>query len=211
MPILLQPLIASFCKAYPEIQVEIAASEKLVDLAADGFDAGVRLGQFIDADMVAVRLTPPFRLVIVASPTYLARHERPERPEELRRHSCLRMRRSNGALGTWSLREKGRAVEIALTGPLIAHDFPTIVGAAIEGLGLAQVPEPIAAAAVKAGKLVAVLEPFAPLVPGVFLYYPGRRQVLPKLRAFIDHVKSRPDTRSKLRKPLSRSDRPGRA
>src|SRR5437773_5725269 len=97
VPILLEPLIASFCQAYPEVEVEIAASKALVDLAANGFDAGIRLGQFIAADMVAVRLTPPFRLVIVGSPTYLARHGRPERPDDLRHHRCVRLRRSNGA------------------------------------------------------------------------------------------------------------------
>ena len=80
-----------------------------------------------------------------------------------------------------------------VAGPFIANDFPTILGAAIEGLGLAQVPEPMARVAVKAGKLIHVLEPFAPMVPGAFLYYPGRRQIMPKLRAFIDHVKSRPN------------------
>ena len=100
------------------------------------------------------------------------------------------MRRSNGAIALWSLNDNGRAIEIAVSGPLIANDFPTMLGAAVEGVGLAQVPEPVAAEAVKAGKLVRVLEPFAPMAPGVFLYYPGRRQMMPKLRAFIDHVKS---------------------
>jgi DNA-binding transcriptional LysR family regulator len=85
-------------------------------------------------------------------------------------------------------------MEVAVAGPFIAHDFPTMLGAAVEGVGLAQVPEPIAAGPVKAGKLVPVLQQFAPVVPGVFLYYPSRRQVLPKLRAFIDHVRSRSDT-----------------
>ena len=191
VPIVLEPLVASFCQAYPEVEVEIATSEKLVDLAAEGFDAGVRLGQFIAADMVAVPLTRPFRLIIVASPDYLARKHRPERLDDLRQHACLRLRRSNGALALWSVSDKGRAGEIAVSGPFIAHDFPTMLGAAIKGVGLAQVPEPIAAEALKAGKLVHVLEQFAPMAPGVFLYYPGRRQVLPKLRAFIDHVKSR--------------------
>jgi DNA-binding transcriptional LysR family regulator len=191
VPILLEPLIASFCQAYPEVEVEIAASEELVDLAAQGFDAGIRLGQFIAADMVAVRLTPPFRLIIVGSPAYLARSGRPERPDDLRHHACLRLRRSNGALAPWSLNDKGRAIEMAVSGPLIANDFPTMLGAALEGVGLAQVPAPIAAAQVSARKLVQVLEPFAPMAPGVFLYYPGHRQILPKLRAFIDHVKAR--------------------
>jgi DNA-binding transcriptional LysR family regulator len=191
VPILLEPLIASFCQAYPSVEVEIAASEELIDLAAEGFDAGVRMGQFIAADMVAVRLTPPFRFIIVGSPAYLARRPRPERPDDLRQHACLRLRRSNGALSLWSLNDAGRAVEIAVSGPLIANDFPTVLGAALEGVGLAQVPEPIATSAMKAGKLLQVLEKFAPTTPGVFLYYPGRRQMMPKLRAFVDHVKGR--------------------
>jgi DNA-binding transcriptional LysR family regulator len=191
VPILLQPLVASFCQAYPEVEVEIAASAESVDLAAEGFDAGIRLGQFIAADMVAVRLTPPFRFVIVASAAYLARSDRLERPEDLRRHACLRLRRSGGGLALWPLNDEGRAVEVAVSGPLIANDFPTLLGAAVEGMGLAQVPEPIAAEHVAAGRLVRVLEPFAPMTPGVFLYHPGHRQVMPKLRAFIDHVKSR--------------------
>jgi DNA-binding transcriptional LysR family regulator len=190
VPILLQPLIASFCQAYPEVAVEIAASEELVDLAAQGFDAGIRLGQFIAADMVAVRLTPPFPFVIVGSPAYLARNGRPECPDDLRRHACLRLRRSNGAFALWSFNDNGRTIEIAVSGPLIANDFPTMLGAAVEGVGLAQVPEPIAASAVTSGKLVHVLGPFAPMAPGVFLYYPGHRQIMPKLRAFIDHVRS---------------------
>src|SRR5438477_1403716 len=94
VPILLEPLIASFCQAYPEVQVEIAASEELVDLAANGFDAGIRLGQLIAADMIAVRLTPPFRLIVVGSPAYLARNRRPMRPEDLRHHACVRLRRA---------------------------------------------------------------------------------------------------------------------
>jgi DNA-binding transcriptional LysR family regulator len=190
VPILLEPLIASFCRAYPEVEVEIAASEELIDLAAKGFDAGVRLGQFIAADMVAVPLSRPFRFVVVGSPAYLARRDRPERPDDLCHHACVRMRRSSGAIALWSLNDNGRAIEIAVSGPLIANDFPTMLGAAVEGVGLAQVPEPVAAEAVKSGKLVRVLDKFAPMAPGVFLYYPGHRQMMPKLRAFIDHVKS---------------------
>ena len=191
VPILLQPLVASFCQAYPEVEVEIVASAELVDLAAEGFDAGVRLGQFIAADMVAVPMTPPFRSIIVGSPSYFERRGRPERPEDLRDHACLRVRRSNGALAPWSLNHNGRAVEIAVSGPFIAHDLPTMLGAAVEGVGMAQVPAPIAAQALKAGRLLEVLEPFAPMAPGVFLCYPSRKHVLPKLRVFIEHMKSR--------------------
>jgi len=189
VPILLEPLIASFCKAYPEIELELAASEELVDIAAEGFDAGIRMGQFIAPDMVAVRLTKPLPFAIVGSPAYLDRRGRPESPDDLRQHACLRLRRSNGGLAPWLLNDGGRSIEIAVSGPFIAYDFPTMLGAAVEGIGLAQVPAPLAAGAVKAGKLVQVLAQFAPMTPGVFLYYPSHRQIMPKLRAFIDHVK----------------------
>jgi DNA-binding transcriptional LysR family regulator len=191
VPILLERLIASFCQAFPEVEVEIAASKELVDIAAGGFDAGIRLGQFIAADMVAVRLTPPFPFVVVGSPEYLRRRGKPERIDDLRQHACLRMRRSNGSIAPWSFVDGNKTVEAIVSGPLIANDFPTMLGAAIEGIGLAQVPEPIAAGPAKAGKLLHVLKPFAPMTPGVFLYYPSRHQMMPKLRAFIDHVKSR--------------------
>ena len=102
------------------------------------------------------------------------------------------MRRSNGSIAPWSFVNGNKPIEAIVSGPLIASDFPTMLGAAVEDVGLAQVPEPVAASLVRAGKLVHVLEPFAPMAPGVFLYYPSRRQMLPKLRAFIDHVKSRP-------------------
>src|SRR5712675_2720832 len=141
VPILLEPLIASFCRAYPEVEVEIAASEELVDLAAEGFDAGIRLGQFIAADIVAVRLTPPFPFVVVGSPDYLRRRKRPECIDDLRGHACLRMRRSNGSIAPWPFVNRNKPIEAIVSGPLIAHDFPTILSAAAEDMGLAQVPE----------------------------------------------------------------------
>jgi DNA-binding transcriptional LysR family regulator len=196
MPVLLEPLIASFCQAYPGIEVEIAAGADLIDIAAEGFDAGVRMGQFIAADMIAVRLSPPFPFVVVGSPEYLRRQRRPERIDDLREHSCLRMRRSNGSVAPWSFINGNKPVEAIVSGSFIANDYPTILGAAVADMGLAQVPEPITASLVKAGKLVHVLKPFAPMVPGVFLYYPSRHQMMPKLRAFIDHVKSRPGATS---------------
>ena len=190
VPILLEPLIASFTQAYPEVEVEIAASKELVDLAAEGFDAGIRLGQFIAADMVAVRLTPPFPFLVVGSPGYLSRRKRPERIADLRGHACLRMRRSDGSMAPWPFIHGNQAVEAIVSGPFVAHDYPTLLGAAIQGVGLAQVPAPLARAAIADGRLEALLTRYAVTTPGVFLYYPDKRQVLPKLRAFIDHVKS---------------------
>jgi DNA-binding transcriptional LysR family regulator len=189
VPLILQPMIASFCEAYPDIELEIGASEELVDIAEQGFDAGIRLGQFIAADMTAVRLTPPFRFVVVGSPAYLARAGAPERPEDLRSHACLRQRLSNGEIALWRFLDGNRPLEVSVAGPLIANDFPTLLAAALEGVGLAQMPEPVAKAAVSERRLQRLLAPFAPTTPGLFLYHSGRRQVLPKLRAFIDHVK----------------------
>ncbi|RWM40827.1 LysR family transcriptional regulator [Mesorhizobium sp.] len=195
MPLLLEPLIASFCQAYPEIELEIVASGELVDVAAEGFDAGIRLGELIAADMVAVRLTPPFPLLVVGSPDYLRQRSRPERIEDLRGHACLRMRRSNGSVAPWRFTDGNKTVEAIVTGPLIAHDYPTLLGAAIQGVGLAQVPGPLASAPIANGRLQALLTPFAVTTPGAFLYYPERRQVLPKLRAFIDHIRAAPGPR----------------
>jgi DNA-binding transcriptional LysR family regulator len=209
VPHLLESLIAPFCQAYPEVEVEIAASADLIDIAAEGFDAGIRLGQFIAADMVAVRLTPPFPFVVVGSPEYLRRQGRPERIDDLRQHACLRMRRSNGSIAPWSFVNGNEAVEVIVSGPFVANDIPTMLGAAVEGLGLAQVPEPIAAGAVQAGTLVHVLAPFAPMAPGVFLYYPSRHQMMPKLRAFIDHVKSRSGAANKIRSHIDDKRRRG--
>jgi DNA-binding transcriptional LysR family regulator len=163
----------------------------MVDLAAGGFDAGIRLGQFIAPDMVVVRLTRPFPFVVVGSPDYLRLRKRPERIGDLRGHACLRLRRSNGSIAPWSFVDGNKAVEAIVSGPLIAHDPTTLLGAAIQGVGLAQVPGPLAKAPIADGRLRALLTPFAITTPGVFLYHPGRRQVLPKLRAFIEHVRYR--------------------
>src|ERR1700732_3586681 len=169
VPILLEPLIASFCQAFPEVEVEIVASEELVDLAAGGFDAGIRLGQVMAADMGAVRLRPRFLFVVVGSPDYLRRRKRPESIDDLRQHACLRMRRSNGSIAPWPFVNGNKAVEAIVSRPLIAHDYPTLLGAAIQGVGLAQVPGPIAGAPIAAGRLQALLTRFAVTMPGIFL------------------------------------------
>jgi DNA-binding transcriptional LysR family regulator len=189
VPLILEPVIASFCQAHPEIELEIAASNEMVDLVAGGFDAGIRLGQFVSPDMVVVRLTPPFRFVVVGSPDYLGQRQRPECIDDLRGHACLRIRRSNGSIAPWLFVDGDKKVEAIVFGPLIAHDYPTLLGAAIRGVGLAQVPSPLAEAPIADGRLQPLLTPFAVTTPGVFLYHPGRHQVLPKLRAFIEHVK----------------------
>ncbi|MDG4910626.1 LysR family transcriptional regulator [Mesorhizobium sp. WSM4898] len=204
VPTLLEPMIASFCQAYPEIELEIVASGELADLAAEGFDAGIRLGDLIAADMVAVRLTPSFPMVVVGSPGYLRQRTTPERIEDLRHHACLRLRRSNGSVAPWRFTKGNKAVEAIVSGPFIAHDYPTLLGAAIQGAGLAQVPSPIAAAALADGRLETLLSDFAATSPGVFLYYPEKHQVLPKLRAFIDHIRYRGGAETTRKRPRGR-------
>ena len=189
VPLIIEPILVSFHKAYPKIVLEIVASAELADLAAEGFDAGIRLGQFIAPDMVAVRLTPAFPLVVVGSPDYLQVRGQPVRIADLRDHSCLRMRRSDGAIAPWRFAEGTNTVDVMVSGPLIANDYPTLFGAAMQGLGLAQLAGPVANAAIANGRLQPVLMPLALTMPGVFLYYPDRRQVLPKLRVFIEHAK----------------------
>ena len=208
VPILLEPLIASFCRTYPEVELEIAASAELVDLAARGFDAGIRLGEFIAADMVAVRLTPPFPLAVVGSPDYLRRWKRPESIDDLRQHACLRFRRSDGSIAPWRFVNGKKTVEAVVSGPLVAHDYPTLLGAAIQGVGLTQMPAPLAQASIADGRLRAVLMRFAVTTPGVFLYYPGRHQVSPKLRAFIEHVRYRSANAPPDGTPAQRSRKP---
>jgi DNA-binding transcriptional LysR family regulator len=184
-------VLAGFCRAYPEIELEIAASDAMIDLAAGGFDAGIRFGHLIAPDMVVVRLTPPFPFMVVGSPEYLRRRKPPERIDDLRAHACLRMRRADGAIAPWTFLDGNASIETTVAGPLVAHDYPTLLGAAIQGLGLAYVPAPLARAPIAAGQLRALLQRFAITTPGVFLYHLGKRQVLPKLRAFIEHVKLR--------------------
>src|SRR5262249_52204457 len=134
---------------------------------------------------------PRLSVVVVGSPDYLRGRKRLKRIDDLRDHACLRMRRSNGSIAPWPFVDGNTAVEAIVSGPLIAHDYPTLLGAAIRGLGLAQLPRPLAAVPLGAGQLKVLLERFAITTPGVFLYHAGKRQVLPKLRAFIEHVKYR--------------------
>ena len=185
----LGPLIAGFSREFPDVEVEIAASGQLIDATAQGFDAGVRLGQFIAADMVTVPLTSPSVLTVVASRDYLGVHGTPRRIGDLRGHRCLRMRRSSGAIAPWIFLEGNKSVEAMVAGPLIANDTVTLLSGAIAGMGLAQLPELVTHEALKAGKLVRLLKPFEQAAPGLFLYYPSRHQMMPKLRAFVDHVK----------------------
>ena len=140
--------------------------------------------------MIAMRLTPPLRLCVAASPAYLDAHGTPRRPEDLRGHRCIRFRlTTSGGLSRWAFRERDREYEMAVDGPLIVNDTSVQVAAALRGAGLIQTAEPLVLPDVEAGRLRIVLEEFSAVSPGLFLYYPSRTQVLPKLRAFVDHMR----------------------
>jgi DNA-binding transcriptional LysR family regulator len=190
VPILIEPIIADFCARYPDVDVEVTGEDALIDLAASGHDAGVRIGELLEADMISVRLSPPFRFVVVATPDYLNQHGRPQAPADLKTHNCIRQRLTSGAMMQWRLMDGNRSIEVAVKGRLIVNEMSSVVSLARQGLGLAQVSEPLVLSHVQAGELEIVLGDHTTSSPGLFLHYPGHAQVLPKLRAFIDHVKA---------------------
>lgn len=183
----LTPILAELARAHPKLTVEVAADDALVDIVAQSFDAGVRIGAAIAADMTAVRLTPPFRTVIVAAPAYVEEHGAPESIEDLARHNCVgfRLLRS-GALYDWELAQNGRDVAVATRGTAVVSDASVARELAIAGVGVAYVFEPLARADIAAGRLIAVMPEAAIEEDGLFLYYPRRASMAPKLRAFID-------------------------
>lgn len=186
---LFEPIIAGFCDTYPEIELEIYADDALSDLNAGGFDAGVRMGESLEADMIAVRLSGAFRFVAVAAPAYVERYGMPQRPEELRTHRCVRMRLSSGAMLPWTFVDGNREFDVPVTGPVIVNDFAGIMVAVRSGIAMGMVAEPVVHEHIERGDLKLVLGDFAPSSAGLFLYYPSRKQVMPKLRAFIDYAR----------------------
>lgn len=189
---LIEPIIGDFCAEYPGVQVEIFTSNDMINIVEDGFDAGIRLGELVEADMVAVRLSPPFRFVVVGSPDYFARHGRPQRPEDLGGHHCIGYRKSvRGPLYRWEFEHGGREFDVAVNGPVIVNDSNLNVTMAVRGLGLAYTADPLAETHIVHGELERVLEEYCPGSSGMFLYYPSRAQALPKLRAFVKFTRSR--------------------
>jgi DNA-binding transcriptional LysR family regulator len=190
VPLLIEPIIADFCNRFPDVDLEVAGEDALIDLAASGYDAGIRIGELLEADMISVRLSQPFRFVIVATPDYLERHGRPQTAADLKSHNCIRQRISTGAILPWRLVDGNRSLDVAIKGRLIVNENTAMIAMARRGLGLAQVSEPLVIDDLASGGLEMVLPHLCPTSPGLFLHYPGHAQVPPKLRAFIDHVKA---------------------
>lgn len=187
----LAPLIASFLSKYPNVSVEVFFEDVASDVVEKGFDAGVRDSDILAKDMVALKLFGPIRFVVVGSPKYLNKMGRPKHPHDLLSHNCLRVRVDDDWIyDKWEFEQKGKAFQVHIKGPLILNDTIQALNAATDGLGLMYVTEDFAKDKISAGKLEIVLNQFAPTSEGYYLYYPRRSQVQPKLRAFVDHIKS---------------------
>ena len=182
----LAPLASRFLHEYPGMRLEIVIDDSLIDIVAGGFDAGVRFGERLAQDMIAVPFGPAQRFVVVASPAYLAAHGKPAAPQQLSAHRCIRIRFPNGSIYRWEFSRGDEKIEVEVDGPLDVGEMPLMVRAAEDGIGLAYVYEQSAASALAAGRLVTVLDDWRPPEPGFFLYYPSRRLVPTGLRAFID-------------------------
>jgi DNA-binding transcriptional LysR family regulator len=199
---LLAPVLADFLRAYPDVTLDLIADNALTDLVADGVDAGIRLGERLARDVVALPLGGPLRAVVVGAPAYFARHGRPQHPRELQQHVCARFRyRSSGAIYRWEFAQRGRTrkggapahrwFEIDVSGPLITNEPSLPIQAALDGLLLVHTLEPMVREHVAAGRLQTVLDAWLPPFDGFYLYYPSRLQVPPKLRVFIDFLRER--------------------
>jgi len=184
--LVLGPMVASFLRAHPRVRLEIIAESRLVDIVAEGFDAGVRWGEDLALDMVAAPLGPPQRFVLAAAPSLIEAHGRPEHPEDLLTLPCLRFRFASGVVPAWEFQKDGKVLRVDPTGPLVTSSVALIRRAALDGLGFWATFDGWVAADVAAGRLITVLDDWLPPFPGPYLYYPDRRNAPPALRAFVD-------------------------
>ncbi|MEG2803989.1 LysR family transcriptional regulator [Stenotrophomonas sp.] len=187
--LLVLPYLPGFLARYPQVEVELFVEPALVDLVAGGFDAGIRLGECLARDMIAVPIGPAERQVVVATPDYLARHGAPRTPADLVDHDCIVHRLSTGRLMAWEFSADGRDFEVAVAGRLVFNDAALVHAAARAGMGLAQGFEAVMAEDIAAGRLCSVLQAWQAPFAGFHLYYPAREQMAPKLRVFIDHLR----------------------
>ena len=191
---LIAPTVATFMRAWPEVKLDIQVENRLTDLIAEGFDAGIRLGERLARDMVAIPLGGPQRAAVVGSPAYFAAHGRPAHPRDLATHDCVRFRFSSNAIYRWEFAHpsgvsKGQWFEIDVDGPITTNDPAMAIRAALDGLALTHMVEPSVRKALAEGRLESVLDDWLPPFDGFYLYYPSRLQVPPKLRAFIEHLR----------------------
>jgi DNA-binding transcriptional LysR family regulator len=187
----LTPIFLEYVRRYPRVELEITTEGALVDVTGQGFDAGIRLAEAVPPDMIAVPILPEIRSLVVGAPAYFEVWGMPEVPADLNRHRCIRARMASGKLYRWEFERRGEVILIDAPGALTLDESSLMVEAALAGAGLTYLAEPIIAAHIAAGRLMAVLEDWTPPYPGPCLYFAGRRHVPPRLRALIDLVRER--------------------
>ncbi len=186
--LVLAPMVAPFLQAHPKIDMELVGESSFVDIVADGFDAGVRYGEHLAQDMIAVSLGPPQRYAVVASSAYVAKRGLPKLPKDLLDHDCIRTRFSNGAMPDWEFEKAGRVVKVSPPAKLVAAHLGLALRAVRDGVGFWLTFEAYGREKVKSGEWISVLEDWCPPFPGPFLYYPSRRQPPPALAAFVAFI-----------------------
>jgi DNA-binding transcriptional LysR family regulator len=192
---IIAPLVPAFLREYPDIALEIVTDDSDADIVHERIDAGIRVGEWIEKDMIAVRIFDEYRMLTVASPEYIAKHPAILTPEDLRAHNCIQRRWSkDGAIHSWEFGSNGRRSQVVVNGSFVVNDPNLIRQAAIDGVGIAYLAEMVVAAAISEGKLVPLLEDWAPRMSGLFLYYSSRRQVPAPLQAFIAFMRRHKDT-----------------
>ncbi|MGF6759062.1 LysR family transcriptional regulator [Paraburkholderia sp. GAS334] len=182
-------VLPDFLDAYPDIHVEFVVDTRLVDIVADGFDAGIRVLGDVPRDMIAIRFGPDMRFAAVASPDYLSRHALPKAPHDLAQHRCIRFRFESGALYRWDLEHRGKSASVDVDGPMTLGNLNLMVDAALAGIGIAWVPETHVAEHVASGRLIHLLPEWSPSFPGLCLYYPANRHPPTALRLFAQAVR----------------------
>jgi DNA-binding transcriptional LysR family regulator len=189
----LMPVLPGFFRTHRGIRVDIIVDDNLTDIVADRIDAGIRFGDIVEKDMIAVRIGPDIRMAVVGAPSYFAGHPAPRTPRELSSHRCINYRHvRSGGLYAWDFEEKGRPFQVRVEGPLILNNADLIRDAALAGQGLAYVYDDEVAADVKAGRLKRILQKWSPTFPGYYLYHPSRRQTPPALAALIAALRYKP-------------------
>ena len=187
-----EPVLIRFRTTQPRVEIELVIEDRRVDIVSGGFDAGVRLSEYVERDMVSVRLTEPFRFIVVGAPSYLDKRGTPQRPEELLDHECLTFRSSTtGALYAWELERGKKTWRVPVRGGLVVNDGLFCMTLAERGLGLAYAMEPLVKEQLRRRTLRCVLEPYAASVPGMFLYYPSRARRSGPLALFLDALRGR--------------------
>ena len=189
---ILWPKLSKLLPEYPDIQLEINIGYGLIDIVAERFDAGVRIGDQIAKDMIAVRISPDFRMAVAASPAYFANRPKPQTPQDLTLHNCGNLRMAtHGGLYAWEFEQNGRELNVHVPGQIIFNTSAQLLTAALEGYALTYAPEDVIQPHVEAGRLVRVLEEWSPTFPGYHLYYPSRRQSLPAFALVVEALKLR--------------------